>query len=163
LLLAVHNLLLSFWIYRLVRFVLGGIFVWAGAAKLMAPRSFAAVISQYGLVPDELLVMTAIGLPVLEVIGGIGLLFDYRASLEVIGGLLLLFIGVLWFGILKDLNVDCGCFSLAEQAEHASLRTALYRDLVLLVQVLYLFWWRWCQAKGRRLQPQGVGTPARVG
>lgn len=149
--LVLYDLFLSAWAYRLNRFVLAGIFIWAGAAKLLAPRSFAAVISQYGLVPEEFLVVIAIGLPVLELLAGIGLLFNLRASLEVVTGLLLLFIGVLWFGILQDLNVDCGCFSAAEQEKHAGLRTALYRDLVMLIQVFYLFWWRWMQAKGRTL------------
>lgn len=146
----IRSILLSVRTYRFNRFILGGIFIWAGAAKLMAPRSFAVVISQYGLVPDEFLVVTAIGLPVLEVIGGLGLVFDFRASLEVIAGLLLIFIGMLWFGILKDLDIDCGCFSPAEITEQSSLRSAFYRDLVLLTQVLYLFWWRWQQGKGRR-------------
>jgi hypothetical protein len=124
----------------------------------MAPRSFAAVISQYGLVPDELLVVIAIGLPALEVIAGVGLLFDRQISLEVVTGMLLLFIMVLWFGVIQDLDVDCGCFSLAEQAEHASLRTALYRDLVMLAQVLYLFWWRWMRIKGRTVGAPGGGN-----
>jgi len=148
----IDRVLLSVWTYRLVRFVLGGIFIWAGITKLIAPWNFAGLISQYGLVPDEFLVPTALGLPALELVAGFGLLLDVRVSLEVISGLLLLFIAVLWFGILKNLDVDCGCFSLAEKAEHATLRTAMYRDLVLGVQILYLFWWRWRHArvKGKR-------------
>jgi hypothetical protein len=56
--------------------------------------------------------------------------------------MLVLFAGVLWFGVLKGLEIDCGCFSPAEVAEHDGLRQALYRDLGLLAVAAYLYLWR---------------------
>jgi len=136
------KVLFSPWPYRLVRCVIGLIFVWAGAVKLADPKGFAEIISVYHLVPDVLLVPVAIGLPALEVLAGLGLVFDVRGSLLTIVVLLLLFVGVLWFGILKDLHIDCGCFSTAELAEHDTLREAMYRDIAMMVAAGYLFWWR---------------------
>ena len=78
----------------------------------------------------------------LELVAGFGLIFDLKGSLSVTFGLLVMFAFVLWFGILKDLDIDCGCFSLDELAEHGMLRKALYRDLWMIVGALYLFWWR---------------------
>ena len=82
------------WLSMVIRFILAVIFIWAGASKLMAPKAFAQLISAYGLVPDELLLPVAIGLPLFELIAGIGLMFDIRWSLEVVTVLLLFFVFV---------------------------------------------------------------------
>jgi len=134
--------LTSPWPYRFVRWIIGVVFVWAGAVKLADPKGFAEIVSSYHLVPAPLLVPVAIGLPALEVLAGLGLMFDFRGSLSTIVALLLLFVGVLWFGILKDLHIDCGCFSSAELAEHDTLREAMYRDIAMIAAAGYLFWWR---------------------
>ena len=139
---AIKSILLSLRSYRLIRIALGIVFVWAGAAKLMDPESFADIISAYELVPEAFLVPVAIGLPALELIAGLCLIFDVRGSLSVILSLLVMFAFVLWFGILKDLDIDCGCFSAEELKVHADLRSALYRDLGMIAAALYLFWWR---------------------
>jgi uncharacterized membrane protein YphA (DoxX/SURF4 family) len=127
------------WLYLLLRLALGGVFVCAGALKLLDVRAFAMLISQYNLAPDWALGPLAVGLPILEVAAGLGLLLDMRGSLTLLTGLLLLFCGVLWFGVLQGLSVDCGCFSPAEQAEHDGLRQALRRDLIMLAGAAYLY------------------------
>jgi hypothetical protein len=58
--------------------------------------------------------------------------------------LLLLFIGVLSYAVWLGLDIDCGCFG-PEDPEHrafAGLRMALFRDVLLSIPVLYLFWYR---------------------
>lgn len=132
-------LFLSPWPYRLLRVCIGGIFVFSGAIKLIDPKRFARTISEFGLVPDIFLAPVAIGLPTVELLAGLGLIFDMRGSLSIIFSLLLMFIIVLWFGILKDLDIDCGCFSIGELQDHASLRDALYRDIVMVAVVIYLY------------------------
>ncbi|MFP5212420.1 MAG: MauE/DoxX family redox-associated membrane protein, partial [Acidobacteriota bacterium] len=127
------------WSYLLVRIGLGLVFVYAGGVKLMNPRAFARTISGYGLVPDELLVVVAIGLPVLECLAGAGLLFDVRHSLKAVTGLLVMFLAVLGYAILGDMDVDCGCFSTEALDARHSLRVAFLRDLGLMAGVVYLF------------------------
>jgi uncharacterized membrane protein YphA (DoxX/SURF4 family) len=137
----IEKSLTSPWPYRIVRLGLAALFIYAGVIKLLDPKGFARVVSSYDIVPEMLLPVVAIGLPLLEMVAGIGLLFDIRGSLTVISGLLGLFVLVLGYGILKDLNVDCGCFGTEELAQQDSLRLALYRDLVLagiIVPYLYL-------------------------
>ncbi len=136
------NTLISPWSYRLIRIFLGVLFVWAGSVKLADPKGFAGIISAYDLVPEGSLALVAVGFPALELFAGIGLIFDVRGSLSVILGLLVMFAFVLWFGILKDLDIDCGCFSPGDLKEHTTLRSALYRDLGMIAAVLYLFWRR---------------------
>ncbi len=136
------KMLVSPWPYRMVRLGLGVLFVWAGVTKLRDPEAFAKIISTYELVPEVLIVPISFGLPGLEIIGGLGLIFDLRGSLSVIFCLLVMFVLVLWFGILKDLDLDCGCFSPADLKEHGALRAAMLRDLGMMAAVAYLFWWR---------------------
>lgn len=129
------------WPYRMVRFGLAALFIYGGVVKLLDPKAFARVISAYDLVPEVLLPFVAIGLPLVETLAGIGLLFDIRGSLAVISSLLGMFVFVLGYGILNDLNVDCGCFGAEELAQQDSLRQAFYRDLFLagfIIPFLYL-------------------------
>lgn len=131
------------WVYLALRLALGVVFVYAGAVKLMDPKAFAITISRYGLAPDFLLAPAAIGLPALEVLAGLGLILEVRASLSLITAMLLMFATVLWFGVLQGLSIDCGCFSAEEQAGHDDLRTALQRDLMMLAAAAYLYFHRW--------------------
>ena len=140
------NILMSPWPYRILRFGLAALFIYGGVMKLFDPKSFARVISSYDIVPEMLLPFLAIGLPLVETVAGIALLFDIRGSLAVISGLLGLFVFVLGYGILGDLNVDCGCFGTEELAQQDSLRQAFYRDLFLVgVIVPYLYVSRWAR------------------
>jgi uncharacterized membrane protein YphA (DoxX/SURF4 family) len=143
---------LSSWIYRIVRWVLGGIFIYSGATKLLAPQIFAVLIDAYGIVPEDLLMPVAVILPTLEVLAGVGLLFDIRGSLSVIAGLLMLFVAILGYGIRMGLDVDCGCFGPEEPEAKAfhGLRLALYRDMAILAAVAFLYGWR----RYRHVQPR---------
>jgi len=142
-----HLFFHSPWLYRLTRIVLGCVFICAGGLKLMDPRAFARVISGYDLVPDVLLAPVAIGLPAIEFLAGLGLAFDLRGSLKIVSGLLALFIAVLGYGILTNMDVDCGCFSSEEIHARNSLLIAFYRDLGLMGIVAYLFAWRWVRKR----------------
>ena len=124
--------------------MLGVIFIYAGSIKLLKPEIFAVLIDAYGIVPEGLLIPVAISLPLLEVIAGIGLLFDVRGSLALITGLLVLFMVVLGLGIWMGLDADCGCFSPEDPEAEAfrGLRLSLFRDLVMMAGVIFLYGYR---------------------
>jgi uncharacterized membrane protein YphA (DoxX/SURF4 family) len=145
---------MSGWIYKLTRWILGGVFIYAGSTKLMEPRIFTVLIEAYGFVPEGLLIPVAIGLPLLEVIAGFGLLFDIRGSLAVITGLLVLFMVVLGYGIWMGLDVDCGCFGPEDPEAEAfhGLRLSLFRDMVMIAGVIFIYGWR----RYRAIRPTGV-------
>jgi hypothetical protein len=136
------------WSYRLARWGLAVVFIWAGGTKLADPVAFAALINAYGLVPGPLLMATAIGLPAVEVLAAIGLLVDIRGSLAVISGLMALFMAILAYGIRMGLDVDCGCFGPEEIESRAyhGLQAALYRDLVMTAGIAFLYGWRRCRS-----------------
>jgi len=134
------------WVYRGLRWGLALVFLYAGVVKLADPYTFAILIEAYGLIPDVFLMPVAIGLPALEVIAAIGLIFDIRGSLLVIAVLLVLFILVMGYGLWMGLDVDCGCFGPEdpEGKAFAGIRPALYRDFILAGGVLLLYAWRRC-------------------
>jgi hypothetical protein len=142
---------LSLWSYRVTRWVLAAVFTGSGIAKLADPGAFAVVIDAYGLLPQPLIGLAALGLPVLELVAGIGLVFDTRGSLGLSAALTLLFAGILGYGIHMGLDVDCGCFGPPDPAGEAfhGLRAALVRDLLLLAAVAYLYAIRGVQGSAR--------------
>jgi uncharacterized membrane protein YphA (DoxX/SURF4 family) len=137
--------------YTGLRWILGGVFIYAGSIKLLEPKVFAVLIDAYGLVPDYLLMPVAIGLPALEVVAGLGLIPDIKGSLPAITVLLLMFIVILGYGIYMGLDVDCGCFGPddAEAMAFHGLRTSLYRDLIMLTGIVFMVVWR----RYRRIAP----------
>ena len=143
-----RQILTNPWLDRIVRFALAAVFIYGGVIKLFSPKAFAATISSYNLVPEPLLPIVAIGLPLIETIAGLALLFGRIWGLHLITGLLAMFVFVLGYGILTDLDVDCGCFGAEELDKHAGLRAAFYRDLVLIGLVVpYLYIYRWIRKK----------------
>jgi hypothetical protein len=65
---------------------------------------------------------------------------DWIWGHHLITGLLALFVCVLGYGVLGELNVDCGCFGADDLNKQAGLRTAFYRDLMLIGIVMpYLY------------------------
>ncbi|MGD2096081.1 MAG: MauE/DoxX family redox-associated membrane protein [Desulfobacterales bacterium] len=142
------------WLYKLCRWTLGVIFIYAGGTKLLEPEIFTVLIDAYGIIPDGLLMPVAIGLSLLEVIAGIGLLFDIRGSLALTTGLLVLFIVVLGYGIWMGLDVDCGCFGPEDSETEAfhGLRLSLFRDLFMMAGVFCMYGWR----RYRAIRPAGV-------
>lgn len=130
--------------YRIVRCLIGMLFFWSGANKLLDVDSFGVLIDAYGLIPKELTGMTALILALLEVLAGIGMILDIYGSLAGITCLTLLFMAILGYGIRMGLDIDCGCFGPSDPEAKAfhGLRIALYRDFLVLAGIVYLYLWR---------------------
>ncbi|HTG01680.1 MAG TPA: MauE/DoxX family redox-associated membrane protein [Nitrospirota bacterium] len=125
----------------LIRTLIGASFVIAGVLKLADPAAFAWTVYQYGLLPRNFLDIVAIGLPAIEIIAGIGLLFNMRGSAAVIAVLLILFLFILGYALQRGLEVDCGCFSPGETGPDG-LRRAIMRDVLMLIGLCYVYWIR---------------------
>ena len=113
--------------------------------------AFIKILSSCSLLPDALIFPVAIGLPVAQLVAGVGLVFDLRGSLKVSCCVLLMSLAVLAYGILPNVNPDCSFFPAEPMLPHKSLPSALLRDAGLLVVMLYLLMgergrrqtWRW--------------------
>jgi len=94
------------------RLVLGGLFVYAGAVKVLDPLDFAQNIRTYQLVGQSLSFIAAIVLPWLEILAGLALILGIwtRGAALVVAGLLVFFIVLTAVTMVRGLDVDCGCF-----------------------------------------------------
>lgn len=137
------------WLYHGLRLGLACIFIYAGFIKLLDPRAFAHAIAQYDLIPDGLLALVAVGLPALELVAGLGLIFEVRGSLTVIAVLLLIFLVILGYAVWHNLDIDCGCFTADELDAQHSVTTAFRRDLIMIGTTLFLSWRRRSRAPHR--------------
>ena len=130
------------WLYHCLRLGLACIFIYAGLIKLLDPRTFAHAIAQYDLLPDGLLPLVAIGLPALELLAGLGLIFEVRGSLTLMAVLLLIFLVILGYAVWHNLDIDCGCFTADELDGQHRVKTAFWRDLIMIGATLFLYWRR---------------------
>jgi uncharacterized membrane protein YphA (DoxX/SURF4 family) len=94
------------------RLILGGLFVYAGAVKVLDPLDFAQNIRNYQLVGQPLSFVAAIVLPWLEILAGLALILGVwtRGAALVVTGLLVFFIVLTAVTMVRGLDVDCGCF-----------------------------------------------------
>jgi len=97
------------WILRLV---VGGAFIFAGALKIADPAKFAIDVSNYRLVPHELINLVAILMPWMEVVAGAFVLTGVwlTASALVIVSMTVMFAIVIVSALARGLNIECGCF-----------------------------------------------------
>jgi len=96
----------------LLRAVLGGLFVYAGAVKALDPLDFAQNIRNYRLVGQELSFLAAVFLPWVEILAGTFLIAGVwrRGAALTVSGLLVFFIVLTLVTMVRGIDVDCGCF-----------------------------------------------------
>lgn len=94
------------------RLVLGGVFLWAGIEKIIAPQEFAIAIDNYRLLPEGMINLVAVVLPWLELLLGMALIAGYlvRGSALLSAMLFLVFAGALTINLVRGLDISCGCF-----------------------------------------------------
>ena len=131
-------------LYLALRLILGLLFLYAGISKLVDPGAFAIAIDGYGLVSWSMAKNLAYGLPVIEVVTGLGLVLDVFGALGMIVAQLLGFMGVLLYAISLGLDVDCGCFGPEDSAGvgSGSVWEALIRDMLMFGACLLIYWQR---------------------
>ena len=125
------------------RIALAAVFLVAGVFKLADLEAFAVSIGNFGILPDGLVAAAALLLALAEVLAAVLLLLGKPLGLWLITGMLLLFMGVLVYGIQLGLDIDCGCFGAAEGGPPATLSGAFLRDIPLLLICLALLWQRY--------------------
>ncbi|MSU68213.1 MAG: DoxX family membrane protein [Opitutaceae bacterium] len=129
----------------IVRWLLGAIFVFAGALKIAAPGEFHSDLAAYALpVPDFALRVVAVAFPFLEVFCGAALLAGFWA--ETVGalaaGLTLVFVVMLGQAVLRGLELKCGCFGNAGVGWFEQPPVALARAALMLWAAV----WSWLKS-----------------
>ena len=153
-----------------VGIVLGGLFVYVGVQKHLAPYEFAEAILAYQLLPLSLVGLVAATLSWIEIVSGISLILGCllrsrrfsnpfpldgilrRSGLLLILGQSLLFIAVLLITLARGLKIDCGCgLFFQRQVGWESIL-----DDALLLGVAGWLYWREGKIRGRE---EGSLTP----
>lgn len=135
---------MSPWIIRVLAWIFGGVFVYAGFLKAADPAGFLFDVRSFQILPDPFAAWLALGLPWLEIFGGLAVMTGRlrQGGLLVLNASLLVFLGALLSAWVRDLDVSCGCFGGGGASGREALQAALWRDLVLLA--LGGFLWMAC-------------------
>jgi uncharacterized membrane protein YphA (DoxX/SURF4 family) len=132
------------WISTGARLVLGGVFIVAGALKVIDPQSSVAAVRAYRLLPSSLETMVGWGLPFAEIALGLLLLAGIATRVVAVATaiLLLVFIFAVASAWVRGLSIDCGCFGGGGEVApgQTAYGTELLRDVGLLLLALWLVW-----------------------
>lgn len=123
-----------------VRFGIGGVFVFAGCAKLGDLDAFAELVARYDMLPSVFVLPFAHALPVTEILFGTMFAFTrwMRLAAVMVAVMLLAFIVALAQAAIHGLDVSCGCFGGPANGTHTELLFAIVRDMLLILPVIWL-------------------------
>ena len=135
----------AMWVLEKVcRLGLGGLFIYSAWAKIDDPGLFADSVSRYKVLPECLVGIFSLTMPMLELVAGAALVFTkwMRESALLISGMLALFIVALAQALARGLEISCGCFGVPSVGGRAEIVLALVRDIVLIVPAIWLMFRR---------------------
>ena len=115
-----------------LRFLLGGLFIYAGVAKLLDVSAFVAQLQRFGVGNPTLSTFAAHYLPFLEIACGVALVArrcTLGATTLCLSLLIVFEIGLLYAWV-SGVRADCGCFGAFFGG--ASIQAAFVRNLGLL-------------------------------
>jgi uncharacterized membrane protein YphA (DoxX/SURF4 family) len=124
-------------LHHCLRILLGLVFVRTGLIKLIDIPEFAHRLGDFGIVADSLVLAAAWLVSLTELVAGLGLAANVRGSLALVLCLLILFSGVVAYGIALGLDIDCGCLGLAVSL---GLKPQLLIDVALLGWCGLVYW-----------------------
>jgi uncharacterized membrane protein YphA (DoxX/SURF4 family) len=122
-----------------LRLLLGGVFLYAGIAKVRDPQDFADAVASFRLLPADVINPFALGLPPYEILLGAWLLSGWRLRTAAFGAsaTMLVFLAALALAKIRGLTVNCGCFGGGGAPGNSGL--ALARDVGLALAALALY------------------------
>ncbi|MGD8210183.1 MAG: MauE/DoxX family redox-associated membrane protein [Desulfobacterales bacterium] len=134
----------SLWIELAARWILGATFVYASYSKILAPASFAKIISGYDLFPAVLINLIAIIVPFLELVAGLALIIGFypRSAALIVNALLLVFMTALSINLIRGHEFDCGCFSIDSGTQKTFVGPLIFRNFLILALGLHVFFYR---------------------
>ena len=121
--------------FLIIRWIVGGIFIYAGASKLLNPAVFSMEISNYHLLHFWGASALAVYLPWLEIVAGTFVIFRKwtLSSLGILFALTLIFLIAICSAWFRGLDISCGCFGHSlDPANYAKLIT---RDILFLILI----------------------------
>jgi len=138
------SLFTHIWIQRLLRIILGAIFIYAGYAKLDHVNVVAENLLLLEIFPWGVINLIAMWLLGFEIFIGIFLLTGIwlRASSALLIGFSSLCLGLIVFAIFSDLSMHCGCFVTSPTGDARDWGSLWAEGFILLGSV-----WLWVTTK----------------
>ena len=123
-------------IYHGARWILGGVFIYASFDKIIHPAAFSKIIYNYQILPDVLVNITALVLPILELMMGIFLWIGFwmPGTVMLCNIMLGAYMGALTFNLARGLDINCGCFSTSSGSS-INVQTIVWDAIFLLLSV----------------------------
>lgn len=124
----------------LARILIGGLFIYASAHKILNPADFAISIRNYMILPLGWTNIVAITLPWIELGAGILLLVGVltRPSALLITSMLLVFLLAMVNAYWMGLDIECGCFSAPGQSSGKIGPLYFLRDVSLFLTSAFI-------------------------
>ncbi len=132
----------------LLRFILGGVFIYSGGAKLLDPAAFQGEIANFELISWGLSGVVAVYLPWLELACGFALVTRWKmgGSLIILTALMIIFIVFVGSAWARGLDVTCGCFGVSDAA--VNYPRWIGRNLLILAGLVTLGWLHFRKSPG---------------
>lgn len=126
------------WLALACRVIVGVVFIYASLDKIAHPAEFAGIVNNYKILPHQLINITAIILPWIELVAGLLLVFGLfsRGSSLIISLMLVVFIAAIGFNLARGLDFNCGCFSTGKDGMVIGW-TKIGQNIVLLALSLH--------------------------
>jgi uncharacterized membrane protein YphA (DoxX/SURF4 family) len=123
-----------------LRLGLGGIFIYAGIAKLGDVQQFYLDIHHFELTPSDVSMVFAVFLPWLEIVLGVALVVRrlYLGAIGLCALLALVFLGAIGSAWWRGLDITCGCFGHENNASNFPRHLAL--NGAMLAATMGLAW-----------------------
>ncbi len=106
----------------IARLALGAFFLYAGCVKAINPLAFSEAVRDFQIVGDPWVAWIALGLPIFEMVVGIGLMIDIVArgasTLTVV--LSLGFLAIILSAMMRGLEIACQCLGSGEMIHYPS-------------------------------------------
>lgn len=136
----VRRLLTHRYVALILRFYIGGLFIYASMYKINYPAEFAEMVASYQIVPYWAVNIFAVVLPWIELISGVLLIAGIRSqsAAVIIGLLMIMFTTATFINLMRDAAITCGCFNAV--GEKISWQT-IGRDIIWLIMTIHVFFW----------------------
>ena len=137
---------------------MGGMFLYAGYAKLKEPFLFEIAVDSYQILPSWGVVVVARTMPWLEMALGLVLLSGWKLRYfsAFAAGLIGFFLVLMAISYSRGVEATCGCFGFGEPVSAWTLE----RDSMIFLVALYLTVYSWITRRARAAPAVAEAEPA---
>jgi uncharacterized membrane protein YphA (DoxX/SURF4 family) len=132
------------WLALVARLVVGGVWIWAGLAKLTDPLGSVRAVEAYQLLPTSVAEAVGYALPAVEVVIGLALVVGVmsRGAAVISAALFVGFVIGIASVWARGIEIDCGCFGGGGYDPDASSKypVEIARDVALLLASAFVAW-----------------------